>query len=70
MDENARREEIFKTCNDIAELWANTYPEFRFTQLIVNTMTYYKSDMFYVQDKDVVGRIKEMLDSLTRSQSE
>ena len=45
-------------CKDLAKVWKDN-PDMRFSQLIVNLMGSYGSDMYYVEDEDFMNILKE-----------
>ena len=45
-------------CTDLAKVWKDN-PDMRFSQLIVNLMGSYGSDMYYVEDEDFMNILKE-----------
>ena len=45
-------------CQELLKVWKNN-PDMRFSQLIVNLMGGYGSDMYYVEDEDFINILKE-----------
>ena len=50
---------IYPFCYRLAELWMRYCPDWRFTQLIDNIQSYYQSDLFYVEDADLMEKIEK-----------
>ena len=55
---------IYKICVEIAQLWAEKCPDWRFCQLMDNFFSYKRSDCFYVEDEDFIAELKKFLETL------
>ena len=42
---------IYNICFQIAKVWHDNVPDWRFTQLFVNFMSHMQSDCFYMEDE-------------------
>ena len=51
---------IPKVTKALEDLWKN-FPDWRFMQLICNIQKVYGSDMFYVEDEQLIEFINEMI---------
>lgn len=47
-------------CNDFASLW-KTVPDWRFGQLIVNFLSWYGNDVFYLEEKEFLEKFSAFL---------
>ena len=52
---------IYNICFQIAKVWHDNVPDWRFTQLFVNLMSYMQSDCFYMEDEDFIMKLEEFL---------
>lgn len=53
---------IFPLCNEIAIMWADVCPDWRFTQLMNNFFSWMGSDCFYVEDDRFLQKFKEFME--------
>lgn len=53
---------INKVLLEIRNLWEDNVPDWRLTQLFCNLQDYKGSDLFYVEDEELVELIKEYLE--------
>ena len=59
---------IFPLCNEIAILWADVCPDWRFTQLMNNFLSWMGSDCFYVEDDRFLQKFKEFMEWVTKKE--
>lgn len=55
---------IYKFCNELADVWANNVPQWRFGQLMVNVFTQMavdKRDPFFPEEDEMMKIIKNYL---------
>ena len=52
---------IYNICFQIAKVWHDNVPDWRFTQLLVNFMSRMQSDCFYMKDEDFIMKLEEFL---------
>ena len=52
---------IYTICFQIAKVWHDNVPDWRFTQLFVNFMSHMQSDCFYMKDEDFIMKLEEFL---------
>lgn len=55
---------IYPLCIEIAVLWANKCPDWRFGQLICNFQAWKKSDCFYLEDDNFLKELKTYLETI------
>lgn len=48
--------------NEIAELWQENCPDWRFGQLISNFLSWYGSDPFYMEEDYFLEKFKEFME--------
>ena len=52
---------IYNICFQIANVWHDNVPDWRFAQLFVNFISYMQSDCFYMEDEDFIMKLEEFL---------
>lgn len=56
---------ISPLCIEFAVKWMNTFPDWRFMQVINNFMRWAGSDCFYLEDDKFIDKFKEFCDAVT-----
>ena len=52
---------IYAIWFQIAKVWHDNVPDWRFTQLFANFMSHMQSDCFYMEDEDFIMKLEEFL---------
>lgn len=55
---------IYKICNEIAPLWQEKCPDWRFMQLLNNFMAWLGSDGFYLEDDKFIEYFKKFMEEI------
>ena len=56
-------ERIDVICDKLKEMWKK-FPDWRFTQMIVNFMSYVGSDCFYMEDEEFIEKLNQFIEEL------
>lgn len=54
-------ERIYKFCAELANLWHDEVPDWRFGQFVSNVVQSEREDIFFIEDDKMIERIKEAL---------
>lgn len=57
-------ERIAPMMNDIAYLWQENFPDWRFAQLIMNFIGWLGRDPFYLEDAELMGEFRNFIDEM------
>ena len=57
---------IYSTLLEMASLWANTIPDWRFMQVVANFQSWLGSDGFYLEDDQFLEKFKKYINELKR----
>lgn len=60
---------IYCVADDILHLWKR-YPDFRLGQLISGAMNGCGSDLFYIEDEELVNQIKEYVEMIENNKGD
>ena len=52
---------INEFCNELAKLWKNNFPDWRFSQLICNLFGDIGYDPWYIEDDDLMKRFENII---------
>lgn len=55
---------IFPLCMQIAHLWLDNCPDWRFMQLMSNFAVWYGADPFYMEDDQFIEKFKEFINEI------
>lgn len=55
---------IFPMMNEVASLWMATFPDWRFSQLMMNFFAWLGHDPFYLEDKALLEKFKEFCEKV------
>ena len=55
---------IFPMANEIACLWINNVPDWRFSQLMMNFFTWFGLDPFYLEDDEFLDQFKKFINEI------
>ena len=53
---------IDKFCNELAEIWKTNCPDWRFGQLIGNVLSDYDASTFYMEDDEMIEKIRNFFE--------
>ena len=57
---------IFPMMNEMAYLWTENCPDWRFAQLMSNFFSWLGHDPFYIEDGDLMSEFRDFIDSLKK----
>lgn len=49
---------IDKFCNDLAEIWKNNVPDWRFGQFMMNVLNSFKTDPWFLEEDEMIEKIR------------
>lgn len=55
---------IYVICSRIAKTWYDNVPDWRFTQMLCNFLSYMGSDCFYMEDDMFIEKFEEYMRTL------
>ena len=55
---------IYVICSQIAKAWHDNVPDWRFTQMLCNFLSYMGSDCFYMEDEVFMKKFNEYMRTL------
>ena len=55
---------IYVICSQIAKAWHDNVPDWRFTQMLCNFLSYMGSDYFYMEDEVFMEKFNEYMRTL------
>ena len=50
---------IYKFCNELANIWMNECPDWRFGQLMSNVLNSFDRDPFFIEEDEMIKKFKE-----------
>ena len=50
---------IDKFCKELAEIWKERYPDWRFGQMMINILNSFDIDPFFMEEDEMIKRIKD-----------
>ena len=57
-------ERIDKLCAELAKIWKENYPDWRFMQLICNFQRWWNSDGFFYEDDVIIEKFCQFMDGV------
>lgn len=55
---------IYPFCTEMAILWKENFPDWRFGQLMINFLSWLGTDPFYMEEDKMMEKFKEFIDSI------